>query len=69
MTEELKKVLEDKENDLRHAKKAAVLEYRDSDAFLSELGVLYNDGFDDALHQAKALYSKLDFLSVNITVP
>ena len=69
MTEELKKVLEDKENDLRHAKKAAVLEYRDSDAFLSELGVLYNDGFDDALRQAKALYSKLDFLSVNITVP
>ena len=69
MTEELKKVLEDKENDLRHAKKAAVLEYRDSDAFLSKLGVLYNDGFDDALRQAKALYSKLDFLSVNITVP
>ena len=69
MTEELKKVLEDKENDLRHAKKAAVLEYHDSDAFLSELGVLYNDSFDDALRQAKALYSKLDFLSVNITVP
>ena len=68
MTEELKKVLEDKENDLRHAKKAAILKYRDSDAFLSELGVLYNDDFDDALRQAKALYSKLDFLSVNITV-
>ena len=33
MTEELKKVLEDKENDLRHAKKAAVLEYRDSMPF------------------------------------
>ena len=69
MTEELKKVLEDKENDLRHAKEAAVLEYRDSDALLSELGVSYNDGFDDALHQAKALYPKLDFSSVNITVP
>ena len=38
MTEELKKVLEDKKNDLRHAKKAAVLEYCDSDALLSELG-------------------------------
>ena len=69
MTEELKKVLEDKENDLRHAKEAAVLDYRDSDALLLELGVLYNDGFDDALCQAKTLYPKLDFSSVNITVP
>ena len=69
MTDDLKKVLEDKENDLRHAKEAAVLEYRDSDAILSELGVSYNDGFDDALGQAKALYPKLDFSSVNITVP
>ena len=69
MTKKLKKVLEDKENDLRHAKEAAVLEYRDSDALLSKLGVSYNDGFDDALRQAKALYPKLDFSSVNITVP
>ena len=68
MTEELKKVLEDKENDLRHAKETAVLEYHDSDALLSELGVSYNDGFDDALRQAKALYPKLDFSPVNITV-
>ena len=57
------------ENDVRHAKETAVLEYRDSDALLSELGVSYNDGFDDALRQAKALYPKLDFSSVNITVP
>ena len=69
MTEELKKVLEDKKNDLRHAKETAVLAYRDSDALLSELGVSYNDGFDDALRQAKALYPKLDFSSVNINVP
>ena len=68
MTEELKKVLEDKENDLRQAKERAVQEYRDSDALLSELGVSYNDGFDDALREAKALYPKLDFSSVNITV-
>ena len=68
MTEELKKVLEDKENDLRHAKEAAVLEYYDSDALLSELGVSYNDSFDDTLRQAKALYPKLDFSSINITV-
>ena len=68
MTEELRKVLEDKENDLRQAREKAVYEYRDSDALISELGVSYNDGFDDALRQAKALYPKLDFSSVNITV-
>ena len=68
MTEELKIVLEDKENDLRLAKERAVQEYRDSDALLSELGVLYNDGFDNALRQAKALYPKLDFSAINITV-
>ena len=69
LTEELKKTLEDKENKVRHAKETAILEYRDSDALLSELEVSYNDGFDDALRQAKALYPKLDFSSVNISVP
>ena len=68
MMEELKKILEDKENDVCRAKEKAVQEYCDSDAFISELGVCYNDGFDDALRQAKALYPKLDFSSVNITV-
>ena len=68
MTEELKKALEDKEDDVHQAKEKAVQEYRDSDAFISELGVYYNDGFDDALRQAKALCPKLDFSSVNITV-
>ena len=68
MTEELKKTLEDKENDVHQAREKAVQEYRDSDALISELGVCYNDGFDDALRQAKALYPKLDFSSVNITV-
>ena len=68
MMEELKKVLEDKEIDLHHAKERAILEYHDSDALLSELGVSYNDGFDDALRQAKALYPKLDFSSINITI-
>ena len=69
LTEKLKKTLEDKEKEVCHAKEAAVLEYRDSDALLSELGVSYNDCFDDALFQAKALYPKLDFSSVNISVP
>ena len=69
LTEELKKTLVDKENEVHHAKETAVLEYCDSDALLSELGVSYNDGFDDALRQAKALYQKLDFSSINISVP
>ena len=46
-----------------------MLEYRDSNALLSELEVSYNDGFDDALRQVKALYPKLDVSSVNINVP
>ena len=49
MTEELKKTLEDKENDVRRAREKAVQEYRDSDALILELRVCYNDGFDDAL--------------------
>ena len=69
LTEELKKTLEDKEEKVRQAKEEAVLEYCDSDALIVELEVSYNDGFDDALRQAKALYPKLDFSSVNISVP
>ena len=68
MTEELKTVLEDKENELRLAREKVVQEYRDSDALLIELGVSYNNGFDDALRQAKALYPKFDFSTVNINV-
>ena len=68
MTEELKTILEDKENELRLAKEKAVQEYRDSDTLLTELGVSYNDGFDDALCQAKTLYPKLDFSAVNINI-
>ena len=49
MTEELKIVREDKENELRLAKEKAVQEYRDSDALLTELGVSYNDDFDDVV--------------------
>ena len=68
MTEELKAVLEDKEDELRLAKEKAVQEYRDSDALLTELGTSYNDGFDDALCQAKALYPKFDFSTININI-
>ena len=69
LTEELKKILEDKEKEVRQAREAAVLEYRDSDTLIIELGVSYNDSFDDALRQAKSLYPKLDFSSINISVP
>ena len=69
LTEELRKALEDKEKEVCQAKEVAMLEYRDSDALLSELGVLYNDGFDDALRQVKALYLELDLSFVNINVP
>ena len=55
---------EKEEEEVRHAKEAAVLEYHDSGALLSELGVSYNDGFDNVLCQAKALtlifHPKLD---------
>ena len=66
--EELKVVLEDKEDELRLAKEKAVQEYRDSDALLTELGTSYTDGFEDALRQAKALYPKFDFPAVDINV-
>ena len=69
LTVELKKTLEDKEKEVHQAKEVAMLEYHDSDALIAELGVSYNDGFDDTLRQAKALYLKLDFSSVNISVP
>ena len=68
MTEELKTVLEDKGDELRLAKEKAVQEYRDFDALLTELGTSYNDGFDDALRQSKALYPKFDFSAVNINI-
>ena len=69
LTEKLKKTLEDKEKEVRQAKEVVVPEYRDSDALIAELRVSYNDGFDDAFRQVKALYPKLDVSSVNISVP
>ena len=69
LMEGLKKTLEDKEKEICQANEVVVLEYRDSDALLSELEVSYNDGFDDALHQVKALYPEFDVSSVNINIP
>ena len=66
--DDLKKALEDKEKEICQVKEVAMLKYRDSDALSSELEVSYNDGFDDALCQVKALYPELDMSSVNISV-
>ena len=66
--EELKAVLEDKEDELRLAKEKAVQEYCDSDALLTKLETSYTDGFEDAFRQAKALYPKFDFSAVDINI-
>ncbi|XP_065618811.1 uncharacterized protein LOC136062966 [Quercus suber] len=65
-TKELKKVLEEKENEIRHTKDVAVREYRDSDDLLTELRVFYRDDFDDTLHQVKSIYPELDVSTINI---
>ena len=69
----LRKVLEDKEkeiadtkNQLRQVKEEVVCEYWDSDAFLSELGQSFAEGFDDALCQVKSSYLDLDVSHVSI---
>lgn len=49
-TKKLKKVLKEKENEIRHTKYVAVREYRDSDDLLTKLEVSYRDDFDDTLH-------------------
>ena len=66
--ETLKKVLEDKEKEikdakdqLRQSKEVAIREYRNFDALLEELGTSYADSFDNAIRQAKKAYPDLDF--------
>ena len=71
--EVLWQVLEDKEkeiqttkNQLCQAKEEATREYRDSDAYLTELGGTYADGFDDCLRQVRASFLDLDLSHVTI---
>ena len=71
--ETLRKVLEDKEKEikdakdqLRQSKEAAIREYCNSDTLLEELGTSYADSFDDAVRQAKKAYPDLDFSQLNI---
>ena len=75
-TDEAKKALEVKDKEiqdlkekLRQAKEAAIREYRDSDALLSELGDSFLQDFDDALHQVKKAYPELDVSMINVDDP
>ena len=75
-TELLQKVLANKEKEiteakdsLRQAKKEATREYRDSNAFLAELGGSFTEGFDDCLRQIKASHPDLDLSNINIDAP
>ena len=72
-TKDAKKTLEGKEKEiqdlkdgLRQVKEAAVREYRDSDALLSELGDSFLQGFDDALRQIKKAYLDLDISNIKV---
>ena len=63
----LTKVLKDKEGEVsslrkqvRNAKKDAIKEFHDSDAFLYDLGGYFADGFNNCLCQVKASFSDLD---------
>ena len=68
---EAKTALEDKETEikklkeeLRQAKEAAVREYRDTDALLSELGDSFLQGFEDTPRQVKKAYLDLDVSNI-----
>ena len=72
----MQKVLANKEKEiteakgqLHQAKEEAICEYRDSDAFLAELGGLFTKGFDNCLHQVKASHLDLDLSNININAP
>lgn len=71
--EALKKILKDKEGEiskakghLRQVEEDAVLEYRDSNTLLKELGGFFADEFDDCFRQVKASFSDLDLSHISI---
>ena len=51
--------------DRDHVKEDTTQEYRDSDAYLIELGGIYTNGFDDCLCQVKASFPNLDLSHVS----
>ncbi|XP_065624077.1 uncharacterized protein LOC136065190 [Quercus suber] len=69
LVESLKRDLVDKDSEVRQAKEDAVREYRDSDALIAELSLIFNDGFDDALRQVRTLYPEIDLSTVAVTAP
>ena len=64
--EKKEKEIQDLKDKLRQAKEAAIHEYRDSDALLSELGDSFLQGFDDTLRQVKKAYPNLDVSNVKV---
>ena len=60
------KEIQDLKEKLRRNKEAAVREYRDSNALLSELGESFLQGFDDALRQFKEAYPVLDVSMIKV---
>ena len=58
--------IQDLKEKLRRNKEAAVREYRDSNALLSELGESFLQGFDDALRQFKEAYPVLDVSMIKV---
>ena len=75
-TKMLRKVLEDKEKEindakdwLRQVKEDAIREYRGSNAYLTELGGTYADGYDEYLRQVKISFPDLDLSHVSIDAP
>ena len=71
----MKKILKDKEGEISELKKQlhqvkgdAIREYRDSDAFLYELGGSFADGFNDCFCQVKASFPDLDLSKISIDI-
>ena len=52
--------------EIRHAKEAAVEEYRCSESCLGELSDSFLQGFDDSLRQVKNAYPELDLTMVKL---
>ena len=69
----LRKVLEDKEGEIKdakdklcQAKEDAIREYLDSNEVIKELGISFADGFNDCFCQVKAFFLDLDLSHITI---
>ena len=69
----LKKILKDKEGEIKDAKdklckakEDELREYHDFDAFIKELDGSFTDGFDNCFHQVKASFPNLDLSHISI---